>query len=191
MGSCKNDPFVPPHSIKESFFTQSSGRVLNMPSRVVEGDTVSLHFVGKLMNGIVVFSSEMHGPSTFIQGQGENFPMVHKALLGMAIGESKTVCLSSDEAFGPYYPKLTIEVHRTQFEAQGISPTIGLDLKVGQDHEEPLPVRVTAITGSSVTLDANHPLAGHSITLDLLLVNIQHNPREQPEENCRFDFRKP
>ncbi|MCH8040034.1 MAG: FKBP-type peptidyl-prolyl cis-trans isomerase [Nitrospirales bacterium] len=115
-------------------------------------------------------------PFTFTQGQGEVVPVVQPAVLGMALGESKIVHVSEEKAYGSYKPVLAVKVDRTEFDNRGIKPEIGLEFGVEQTNGESFPVRVTEVSDSTVTLDANHPLAGRSITFDLLLMDILREP---------------
>lgn len=73
-------------------------------------------------------------------------------------------------------PVLAVKVDRTEFDNRGIKPEIGLEFGVEQTNGESFPVRVTEVSDSTVTLDANHPLAGRSITFDLLLMDILREP---------------
>jgi FKBP-type peptidyl-prolyl cis-trans isomerase 2 len=140
--------------------------------RVLPGNTVSIHYTGRLEDGSVFFTTENKDPFIFTQGQGEVVPVMQGAVLGMALGESKIVLASEEEAYGAYQPKLAVKLDRAEFDKRGIKPKIGLEFGVRPTQGEPLPVRVTEIGDSTVTVDANHPLAGHSITFDLLLVDI-------------------
>ena len=165
--------------------TQTNGVVLqekkpaeerSTPARVVTGDIISLHYTGRLEDGTVFITTENQEPFTFTQGQGEVVQAVQQAVLGMALGESKEVYVAEEHAYGPYHHELTIQVGRDEFDRRGIKPEIGLEFGVEQTKGEPLPVRVTEINELSVTLDANHPLAGRSIIFDLLLVDIFRQP---------------
>lgn len=149
--------------------------------RVLPGNTVSIHYTGRLEDGTVFISTENMEPFTFTQGQGDVVPVVQRAVLGMAPGESKIVRVSEEDAYGAYKPELVVKVDRAEFDQRGIKPEIGLEFNVGQTKGESLPVRVTEIGDSTVTLDANHPLAGHSIIFDLLLVDILRKPATEEE----------
>ena len=149
--------------------------------RVLPGNTVSIHYVGRLEDGTVFFSTENKDPFIFTHGQGAVVPRVQQAVLGMALGESKSVHVPEEEAYGAYKPSLAVKLDRAEFDKRGIKAKIGLEFGVRQTDGEPLPVRVTDMDDSTVTVDANHPLAGHSIIFDLLLVDILPEPATQEE----------
>lgn len=174
-------PSVPIHKNGDTLDVTQSAEVSSTMVGVLPGNTVSIHFTGKLENGTVFFTTENKEPFIFTHGQGEVVPVVQQAVLGMALGESKIVQASAEEAYGAYKPQLAVKLDRAEFDKRGIKPEIGLEFGIGQDQGEPFPVRVTEIEDSTVTLDANHPLAGHSITFDLLLVDILRKPAT-PEE---------
>jgi len=147
--------------------------------RVVPGNTVSIHYTGRLEDGTVFFSSEKKEPFIFTHGKGSVVPRVQQAVLGMAQGESKTVHVPEGEAYGTYNPELAVKMDRAEFDKRGIKPEIGFEFSIGQSEGDPLPVRVTEVNDSTVTVDANHPLAGNSIIFDLLLVDILPNPETE------------
>jgi FKBP-type peptidyl-prolyl cis-trans isomerase 2 len=149
--------------------------------RVLPGNTVSIHYTGRLKDGTVFISTENKEPFIFTQGQGEVVPMVQQAVLGMTLGESKIVHISEEEAYGSYKPALAVKVDRAEFSKRGITPEIGLEFGIQPTNGESFPVRVTEIGDSTVTLDANHPLAGHAIIFDLLLVDILSKPETESE----------
>jgi FKBP-type peptidyl-prolyl cis-trans isomerase 2 len=90
----------------------------------------------------------------------------------MAIGEKKVTTLPPEKAFGPHRPELTTKIEKAEFSNRGIDPKVGLSLEIPQPGHQPLKARVTEISDSTVQLDANHPLAGQSLTFDIELVAI-------------------
>jgi len=139
------------------------------------GDKVKVHYTGKLTNGKVFDSSVNRDPIIFTIGQEQMIPDFEQALIGMSPGESKRITISSDSAFGPYREDLVAEINPGNFNPD-------LELKVGQRIEASQPngqkvvVTITAVTDSSITVDANHPLAGQDLTFNLELVEITDSP---------------
>ncbi len=140
--------------------------------RVQKGDRVSIHYTAKLIDGTVVDKTSSQEPLTFTQGEGKVLPAVDNAVLGMGPGESKTVQVSEKNLYGPHNPDLVVELEREEFTKRGIKPEIGLKLNTNQDNEKSMVVRVTDISNTTVTLDANHPLAGHTLSFDLYLDTV-------------------
>ena len=140
--------------------------------RVQMGDTVAVHFTASLENETVVVKTEENKPLTFTLGKREVLPAVEQAVLGMALDETKTVNVSEKEAYGPYSPDLVVQLDRSEFNKRDIHPEIGLEIETKQAGGDSLVARVTDVSDTKVTMDANHPLAGHTLTYNLLLAGI-------------------
>ncbi|QDZ39229.1 peptidylprolyl isomerase [Euhalothece natronophila Z-M001] len=136
------------------------------------GDTVKVHYTGKLADGTVFDSSEGRDPLEFAIGEGQIIPGFEQAVIGMAPGESKTAEISSDEAYGPHRSEMVLEVEREQIP-EDIEVQPGQQLQVQHPSGQQIPVVVTEVAESKVTLDANHPLAGQDLTFDIELVNVE------------------
>jgi FKBP-type peptidyl-prolyl cis-trans isomerase 2 len=135
------------------------------------GDQVKVHYTGKLDDGTVFDTSEGRDPLEFKLGQRQVIPGFEKAVAGMNVGESKTVKLAPEEAYGPYQQELLIEVSRQQFP-DDVEPTVGDQFQMRDSQGQPVPVTVTEASEESVKLDANHPLAGQNLTFDIELIAI-------------------
>lgn len=135
------------------------------------GDTVTVHYTGRLEDGTVFDSSANREPLQFTLGQGDLIPGFEQAVLGMAPGESKTETIPFDRAYGPYREEMVIEVDRQQLPTE-IEPAVGQQLQVREESGAVIPVVITDVTDESITLDANHPLAGEELTFDIQLVDI-------------------
>ena len=136
-----------------------------------EGDTVKVHYTGKLGDGEIFDTSQDGDPLEFKIGEGQVIPGFEQGVLGMNEGESKTVEIPSDEAYGPHHQELVIEIEMDQFP-EDLDPEVGKQFKMRQPDDRTIIVAVTEITEDSVTLDANHPLAGKDLTFDIQLIEI-------------------
>jgi peptidylprolyl isomerase len=140
-------------------------------TQATAGDTVLFHYTGSLQDGTVFDSSSGRDPLRVTLGSGQVIRGVDEALVGMAPGEEKTVTVAADEAYGPRRPELLHEVQR-----EAIPPEVDLEVGkqlVGRDTGgQRLQLTVVEVAEESVTLDANHPLAGQDLTFDLRLVEI-------------------
>jgi peptidylprolyl isomerase len=104
-------------------------------------------------------------------GDDQLIPGFENAVAGMNAGESKTVNIAANEAYGPHRREMVVVVDRTDFP-DNIDPKVGQQLRMqGPDGQE-LGVRVTDASEKTVTLDGNHPLAGEDLTFDIQLVEI-------------------
>ena len=140
-------------------------------SEVKQGDTVRVHYTGKLKDGTVFDSSESRDPLEFTLGQGQLIPGFEKAVIGLNTGDKTTANIPVDEAYGERREDLELTVERDKLP-EDIEPSVGLQLQLNQPNGQPVPVTVTAVSDGDVTLDANHPLAGEDLIFDIELVEI-------------------
>lgn len=143
------------------------------------GDKVKVHYTGRLEDGEVFDSSECQeddcgcesGPLEFTIGEGNVIPGFEQAIIGMSPGDTKTVVIPVDQAYGERVDEMVAVVERSEIPAD-LSLEPGNQLEVTQEDGNVFPVIITEVTESTVTLDANHPLAGRELTFDLRLVEI-------------------
>jgi len=135
------------------------------------GDEVSVHYKGKLDDGHVFDQSDPEKPLQFKLGGKQVIPGFEKAVEGMAVGDSKTITIAAGEAYGDHRPDLVLEVDRDRVPAE-VDPQVGQRYEMEKESGEKFRVIVTKVTDKSVTLDANHPLAGKDLTFDIELVGI-------------------
>ncbi len=136
------------------------------------GDTVKVNYTGKLEDGTVFDSSVNRDPLQFSLGEGQVIAGFEEAVVGMSPGDSKSVTIPSEQAYGPYQDELVIVVDEKQMPSD-LSVEVGQQLQMRHSSGQAVPVMVTHVTDDKVTLDANHPLAGKDLTFDIELVTIQ------------------
>ena len=136
------------------------------------GDTVKIHYTGKLKDSTVFDTSINRDPLQFTIGEGQVITGFEQAVIGMTPGESKTINIPADEAYGPHHEEMIMVVARNQFPAE-LEPKVDQQLQmVNRADGQKIVVTVTDVSESSVTLDANHPLAGKDLTFDIQLTEI-------------------
>jgi len=135
-----------------------------------KGDKVSVHYTGTLKDGSPFDSSEGRDPLQFTLGAGQVVPGFDAAVTGMTKGETKKVTIPAAEAYGAPRAELLLKVPRAQVPP-GMDPRVGQRLQVGRG-QDAIPVVVREVDDETVTLDANHPLAGEDLTFELELVEI-------------------
>jgi peptidylprolyl isomerase len=140
-------------------------------SKVKDGDTVKVHYTGSLKDGSVFDSSEGKDPLEFTIGMGQLIPGFEKAVKGMEKGDSSTVTIPVDEAYGEPREDLVINVPKDNLP-DDVTPEIGMQLQVNQPDGQAVPVRITAIEEEEIILDANHPLAGQDLVFTIEVVEI-------------------
>jgi peptidylprolyl isomerase len=135
------------------------------------GDIVKIHFRGKLEDGSVFGSTTDQEPLEFKLGEGQIIPGVEKGVEGMNVGESKTIKVRPEQAYGQHREELVEEVGRDKFP-KDVDPQVGQSFKVTRSDGQATVVRVVNVSESKVTLDANHPLAGRDLIFELELLDI-------------------
>ncbi len=140
-------------------------------STVKNGDTVKVHYTGKFDTGEVFDTSEGAEPLAFTVGAGEVIPGFDQALLGMRVGETKDVVIEPAQAYGEHDEKLVQTIDRRQFNLSGAEPAVGMTIEM-RTPDGNIPLTITDLTDTTVTLDANHLLAGETLHFSLTLVEI-------------------
>lgn len=140
-------------------------------SQVRNGDTVSIHYTGKLDDGTVFDSSVGGQPISFTLGAGEVIPGFELGAAGMNVGDKRDIVIPPEQAYGPYFEELVKVVPRDSFPPE-IAPTMGQAFEMQLPSGEAIPVRIIDVEGDDVTLDANHLLAGETLYFNIELVSI-------------------
>ncbi|WP_118973762.1 FKBP-type peptidyl-prolyl cis-trans isomerase [Taibaiella koreensis] len=140
-------------------------------SAVKAGDTVNVHYHGRLTDGTTFDSSEGRAPLQFTVGEGQVIKGFDDALIDMNIGDKKTVHIPVDEAYGPTMQENLIEFPKTEFPPD-MKPEVGAQLHLSDNQGRNFPVVVAEVKEESVVLDANHPLAGKDLVFEIELVSI-------------------
>lgn len=166
------------------------------------GDKVRVHYTGSLEDGSIFDSSEESeagcgddcgdgcgehdndcedhdcgcggkagGSMEFVIGQGNLIPKFEAAVIGLEPGQSVKVKISADDAYGQRAEEMVAVIERSEIPAE-MKPEVGDHLEVVMQDGTPMPVMVTDVTDTTITLDANHPLAGLDLTFDIRLVEI-------------------
>lgn len=135
------------------------------------GDTVRVHYTGTLLDGIVFDSSLDRDPLEFLLGKEQVIKGFENAVIGMVVGEHRTIEIPSNDAYGQYRNELIAQIDRVNFP-QDIEPEIGVQLEVASEHGECVIMRIIGVNEKNVTLDANHPLAGQDLVFNIELIEI-------------------
>jgi peptidylprolyl isomerase len=140
-------------------------------SEAKSGDTVKIHYTGTLEDGTQFDSSKGRDPLEFQLGSGQVIPGFDKAVEGMAVGEEKSVTIVSEDAYGPHHQQMVQELPKSALP-DGLEPETGMALQAQSQDGRPLTLMVTEVGDESITVDANHPLAGKDLNFDIELVAI-------------------
>ncbi len=134
-------------------------------------DKVKVHYKGTLKTGEVFDSSEGRDPLEFTLGTGQVIPGFDNGIQGMAVNESKTIDIPADEAYGDVKKELIQEVPKSHLPEE-IKPEVGMQLMSNTPDGQQIPLIVTEVKDESITVDANHPLAGKDLTFEVTLISI-------------------
>jgi FKBP-type peptidyl-prolyl cis-trans isomerase 2 len=137
--------------------------------QVTAGDVVQIHYTGRLDDGTVFDSSSGGDPLEFTAGSNELIDGVSRAVLGMQEGEKKSLTIEPEDGYGQRQPGLEQRVPRSSLP-EGVSVGDRLSATAGG---QTIPVWITEISDEAAVVDANHPLAGKTLTFDIELVSVQ------------------
>jgi FKBP-type peptidyl-prolyl cis-trans isomerase 2 len=140
-------------------------------SQVQNGNRVKVHYTGKFEDGTVFGSSEGSEPLEFTIGEGNVLPGLESAVMGMNIGDKKTVTLPPGEAYGEYSHDLVAQIARKDLPSD-LDPNVGDRLKMQRADGQEVIVAVTKTDEQAITIDANPPLAGKTLVIELELIEI-------------------
>ena len=135
------------------------------------GSTIKVHYTGTLEDGTVFDSSREREPLEFTLGGGGLIKGFEDAVIGMAVGDTKTISIPGDEAYGAYRDDLVLTVKKVQFPPD-LEPKEGVVLCLRHPDGRTIDAKITIVNEDSVTLDANHPLAGKDLIFNLEVVEI-------------------
>jgi len=140
--------------------------------QVKKGDTVNIHYHGRLTDGTTFDTSDGREPLEFTVGSGQVIPGFDNAVMEMKVGDKKTVTIPANEAYGQRNEAMILEFPKSNFP-EDMNPEVGMQLQMGDDQGQIFPVSVVEVKDETVVLDANHQLAGQDLVFDMELVNIK------------------
>ncbi len=135
------------------------------------GQKVKIHYTGTLDDGTKFDSSEGRDPLSFEMGAGMVIPGFETGVKDMAVGEKKSIHIPAAEAYGEVRKEMVMEFERNQLP-EGLEPEAGMSLQMQGPEGQPIPVQITAVAETTITIDANHPLAGQNLNFELELIKI-------------------
>lgn len=136
-----------------------------------QGDTVKVHYTGRLEDGTLFDSSEEREPLEVVIGENQVIVGFEQALVGMEVGVAKTVTVPCDEAYGPHRPEMLHEVPREELP-EDVSPTLGQQVVMRAPDGTEVFAVISEVSSAKIVLDMNHPLAGKTLIFDIRMMEI-------------------
>jgi FKBP-type peptidyl-prolyl cis-trans isomerase 2 len=146
-------------------------------AKVADKEMVSISYKGTLPDGSVFSEAAADAPYEFLVGGNATIPALEKGMLGLKVGDKKTITIKAADAYGEYSADAIQEVPKDQFPA-GTEFTVGMVFSV-QTGQGNMPVTVKEIKAKSVMMDFNHPLAGKNLTFDVSIVKIRAATKDE------------
>jgi len=142
----------------------------NNMANPVDGQTVKIHYTGSLEDGSVFDSSDGRDPLEFTLGAGQVIAGFESAVRTLDVGESTQTTIPPEQAYGERRDDMVITLDRSQFPTEA-EPAIGMEVYL-QAGNQPIPAQIIAVEAETITLDANHRLAGKTLIFDIELVSV-------------------
>lgn len=140
--------------------------------KVKAGDTVKVHYHGKLVDGTTFDSSEGRDPLEFKVGSGQVIKGFDDGVSGMSVGEKKTIQIPVEEAYGPRNDEMVVQFPKSNFP-DDLNPEVGMQLNMTNGEGQVIPVVIIDVQEEFVVLDANHPLADKELVFEVELMDIK------------------
>lgn len=138
-----------------------------MPAK--NGDTALIRYTGKLADGVIFDSSEGREPLEAVLGENMLIAAFENAILGMEIGEKKTITIPPEDAYGERVEELVLALPRKDMPTH-MTPEPGMLVQLALEQGEEFEAVITEVADTEIIVDANHPLAGEALTFDIELV---------------------
>jgi len=138
---------------------------------IEKGQKVKIHYTGTLEDGKQFDSSTGRDPLEFEMGAGMVIPGFESGVADMAVGEKKKINIVAAEAYGEKRDEMIMEFERANLP-EDLEPEIGMGLQMQGPQGQAIPVQITAVADETITIDANHPLAGQNLTFELELIEV-------------------
>jgi len=148
-----------------------------MKKAIQSGDTVSVHYTGKVENGETFDSSLGRRPLTFTVGCGQIIRGFDEAVIGMIAGEKKTVTISPDKAYGPSRMELMVDIPKNTVP-EDMELEKGMMIELIDPQGNKIPAQVMEILEEVVKMDLNHFLAGKTLVFDIEILTVGQ-PKDQ------------
>ena len=146
-----------------------------MANKIQTGDTILVNYTGRFEDGEVFDSSEGRSPLKFTVGAGQLIPGFDEAVVGMTIGEKKTVVIPAEKAYGEHRDDHVLDFPKANIP-EGLEIKKGTQVELMDQDRNPIPAVCIEVLEDCVKIDVNHPLAGKTLTFDIEILQTGLEP---------------
>jgi peptidylprolyl isomerase len=140
-------------------------------AEIKQGDTVRIHYTGRLSDGSVFDTSDGRDPLEFAYGEGQVIAGLESGMEGMSVGDKRIIEVPADQAYGPVHDAARRAVPREDIPEE-VPLDLGTQVHAHNEEGQVMTLTIFEVTETHVVLDANHPLAGKDLTFDIELISI-------------------
>ena len=152
-----------------------------MSEAIKKGDTISVHYTGSLENGEVFDSSKGRAPLKFTTGAGQLIKGFDSAVIGMNVGDKKTVNIPPQDGYGERNEDLIVDMPKANMP-KDMQVEVGMTLQLADQAGNPVPATVHEICEEVIKMDVNHPLAGETLVFEIEIAETGLEP--DPPSSC-------
>lgn len=145
---------------------------------IADGTIVAIDYTLKAEDGSLIDTSEGDEPLFYLHGSGQVVPGLEAALLGKSQGDKLSVTVKPEDGYGPRRNDRVLTVDRSTLP-EGQEPEVGMQLEAQGRRGEHIILWVTEVTEKEVTLDGNHPLAGHTLFFDVEVKSVREATKDE------------
>jgi FKBP-type peptidyl-prolyl cis-trans isomerase SlyD len=138
----------------------------------------SFHYTLRGEDSQIIDASEGAEPLAYLHGHHNIIPGLEKELVGLTVGAKKTVTVTPEEGYGVYNPKMIMDVPKEQFPKEA-EIAEGEMFQLANEKGEVIMARIAKITDTTITLDANHPLAGQKLFFEIEIATVREATKEE------------
>lgn len=139
---------------------------------------VSIHYKLTDTDDNIIDTSEGQEPFVYLHGANNVIPGLERALEGKSAGDNLKVTISPDDAYGEKNPDLIQKVPKKIFESVEDLQT-GMTFETQDAEGRVQRIMVEEIEGETVTINANHPLAGLTLNYDVTVESVREATKEE------------
>lgn len=146
--------------------------------KIAKNTVVSFDYTLTDDTGKVIDSSTDSAPLDYIQGHGQIVPGLEREMEGKEVGAEFKIKIKPEDGYGVRHDERTMKVPRAELPPE-LEPEVGMQLAGESQGGDPVPLWVTEVGTSHVTLDGNHPLAGQNLNFEIAIRGVREPSKDE------------